>query len=130
MRLLMIAGLAMAVTACSYQLWLRLDGDLAAPRIAITAPRIMQPKTCLERLWVSKASDPGNRLWEVSAEPNVCAPGSQIIYGQLPSGFTEKSEARTLEPGVLYEAVAVSRGVSGSIDFIYLEGGWKVVAEP
>lgn len=78
---------------------------------------------------MAKASDPSNRLWEVSAEPNVCAPGAQIIYGQLPSGFSEKFEARALEPGVLYEAVAVSRGVSGSIDFIYLEGGWKVVAE-
>jgi hypothetical protein len=127
MRRLTILGLLLTLGGCSYQLWLRIDGELEGPRMAITAPWIMQPTTCLDRLWVVKASDPQDRLWDVVARNGACAPGSEITYGHAPTDFEPRTSARQLEPGILYEAFASSKGAGGSIQFIYLNDGWKVV---
>ncbi|MDQ1152921.1 hypothetical protein [Brevundimonas sp. SORGH_AS_0993] len=127
MRRLAILVLLLALVGCSYSLWLKIEGDLASPRVTIAAPRIMQPTTCLDRFWVAKASHPQDRLWEAKAVNGACAPQSQIIYGRAPAGFEELAAARALESGVLYEAHAVSRGVSGVLSFVYLDGGWNTV---
>lgn len=120
-------ALAVGVTSCSYQLWARVDGNLAAPSITFSAPRIMQARLCLSRIIVTPASEPQTVLWKVEAPEGVCAPHDQVTYGLTPEGFVAKTSATPLRANTLYRAFGVSKGVGGAIQFTFMDGAWRLL---
>jgi hypothetical protein len=117
----------LALSGCSYQLWVKVDGEQARPRFSVNAPKIMDPSVCFRRFVVTEAARPDERLWEIEAVGDACAPEREIFYGTVPAGFQERSSAVPLQPGVLYSAVALSTAAGGNIRFVFLDGEWRTV---
>ncbi|CAL1692692.1 hypothetical protein MMB232_02873 [Brevundimonas subvibrioides] len=118
----------LALSGCSYRLWVKVDGEQARPRFSVKAPRIMDPSVCFRRIVVTEAARPDRRLWEIDAVGDACAPDSEIFYGTVPAGFQERSPAAALQAGVLYEALASSGAADGDIHFVFLDGQWRTVS--
>ena len=127
MRAIPFLLLLLSLPGCSYQLWVEVDGDLASPRFSVNAPKIMDPSVCFRRIVVTEAARPDQRLWEIEATGEACAPEREIFYGAVPAGFEEISPAMPLQAGVLYNGVASSAAAGGDIHFVFLDGQWRTV---
>jgi hypothetical protein len=77
----------------------------------------------VNNFFVAEKNDSGkwgyqNPMWAFHLVPGSAKPLSKIIYGQVPTGFTETAKAKPLIHGVHYIAVGLSPGSGGSVEFI------------
>ena len=126
-RALAILVVAATLTACSYRLWVRVDGDLASPHFVANAPRVMDPEICLRRMIVTTVSEPDRPLWKIEGI-GACAPGGELRYGVTPPGFVETTPAQPLGVGILYDVAVHSNAAGGRIQIIFVDGRWRSVA--
>lgn len=117
-------GLALAVSACSYRLFLDVSGPLEAPVISVNAPGFAG-RDCLTRFSVATAAEPIATLWAGASIDGSCVGLAEITYGVVPEGFVAMNPAPPLNAGILYQATAFRPGSGGQVDIVFLEGRWR-----